>query len=113
MNNLKIEAILNGEVTEYTKSEAWVCMAYRNAKEENQELISFKECIFTEQVAGIVVALKYFGVKEFGLTSGYSGAAELIAAFEDNGAKLEGSLRYTITDKWGEVKTTYGFKMSI
>lgn len=113
MKNLKIEAILNGENKDYTQFDTWVTRAYINAKEEKQEIISFKECIFVQQVFGIVESLKKFGIKEFGLTSGYSGSAELVAIFEENGCKLVGSLRYTVTNKWGETNTTYGFKMSL
>ena len=76
--------------------------AYRESKEAGNELIDFNETIWEREVEEIVKACRDNDVKQFTISSTFSGLIKIIAEFEKYGCKLGGltHVKARYTDIW-------------
>lgn len=91
--------------------------AYRTSKEESgNDLIDFNEVIWDYDIKEIADTLKAEGIKEFTISSTFSGLIETLAAFEEQGIYMNGlttvNARYTDW-KTGEHARTPAIKMEV
>lgn len=84
------EAIASGKPPKEMGIVPSLLWAYREARESGNELIDFSECIWEQDIEGIVKGLKENGFKAFTVSSTFSGLTKTIAAFEKEGCKLAG-----------------------
>ncbi len=64
--------------------------AYFSAKRDGNETINFPEVIWTNDIPNITENLERFGIKEFTISSNFSGLIETLAEFEKHGFKMDG-----------------------
>lgn len=67
--------------------------AYRNSKEVGNDLIDFREVIWDEDVAEIAAICDEAEVKEFTISSSFSGLIKTLAMFEDHGFVIGGMVK--------------------
>lgn len=102
----KFEEIIKGEGNRTLREEgvnATLYWAYRKAKEQTgNELLDFDGTIWTHEIPEIAKALKEEGIKEFTISSGYSGLIDTLAAFEEYGFFVNGVTKVNSTLKYYE-----------
>ena len=69
---------------------ATVFAAYRNLEYTENEDIDFADTIWDHDIAEITETLRENGIKEFTISSTFSGLIETLAAFEKEGIKMAG-----------------------
>jgi hypothetical protein len=90
--------------------------AYRDCMEVGNELIDFNDVIWERDIPAIAETLRVEEIKEFTISSTFSGLIETLAEFEKYGIKMNGltevNARYT---DWstGEYKKIPAIKMMI
>lgn len=86
------QAIENDDYSALDEYPGIMINAYRVSSERGYNLIDFGStlCLFDYDVEPIAEAFAENGVREFTISSGYSGIAEIIDGFEQCGFKLVG-----------------------
>ena len=74
---------------------ATVFAAYRNLEYTGNEDLDFADTIWDHDIAEIAETLRENGIKEFTISSTFSGLIETLAAFEKEGIKMAGQTRLT------------------
>ncbi len=64
--------------------------AYFSARENDNELLDFGGALWENELDEIAENLRTFEIKDFTISSTYSGIAEILAAFEARGFKMTG-----------------------
>ncbi len=64
--------------------------AYRNSIFAERELIDFDEVIWEKDIEEIATAMKEYGIKEFTISSTFSGLIFTLAEFKKHGFKMAG-----------------------
>ncbi len=67
-----------------------VFAAYRNLEYTGNENLDFADAIWDHDITEIVKTLRENGIKEFTISSTFSGLIETLAAFEKEGIKMAG-----------------------
>ena len=67
-----------------------VFSAYCDSKARNQDKLDISGSFWGNDIPAMVEAMKAEGVREFTVSDSRCGIAEILAVFEDNGAKLAG-----------------------
>ena len=93
-----------------------VSKAYFFSDMADNELINFDDYIFEEDVSGIIGECRKQKIREFTISSTYSGMVRIIALFVEKGCTLEGMV--TVNDSYrdplsGERRTLPAFKLSV
>ena len=90
--------------------------AYLYSHEADNELPNFAEVVWENQIEEILADCKRYGITEFTISSTFSSLINVVARFEELGAKLEGLVKINSIHKdWdtGEKEILPAFKMSI
>ena len=91
--------------------------AYKYSMDAGNELPNFAEVIWEKDVEEIVAGMRKYGIKEFTISSPYSGLIGTLAAFEKQGCKMDGLVQIrTPFDEFrtpGEKEIIPAIKMSI
>lgn len=69
---------------------ATMYFAYRESQETNNEILNFYDVIWDNDIEQIVKICKANGIKEFSISSTYSGMVTCLAIFEKFGCKVRG-----------------------
>ncbi len=82
----------------------------------DNELINFDDYIYEEDVSGIIGECRKQKIREFTISSTYSGMVRIIALFVEKGCTLDGMV--TVNDSYmdplsGERRTIPAFKLSV
>ena len=93
-----------------------VAKAYFFSNEAENDLINFDDCIFDEEIDEIIADCRRFRIREFTISSTFSGMTRTIALFIEKGCRLDGMA--TINDilddvLTGEKRTIPAFKLSL
>lgn len=93
-----------------------VAKAYFFSNEAENDLINFDDCIFDEEIDEIIADCRRFRIREFTISSTFSGMTRTIALFIEKGCRLDGIA--TINDilddvLTGEKRTIPAFKLSL
>ena len=67
--------------------------AYCDSKGRNRDLLDINGSFWPKEIPAMVDEMKTEGISEFTISDGRCGIAEILAVFEDNGAKLQGLTR--------------------
>ena len=67
--------------------------SYCDSKSHDREVLDISGSFWANDIPAMVEAMKTEGVAEFTISDGRCNIAEIIAVFEDNGAKLQGLTR--------------------
>ena len=89
--------------------------AYFTAKKSGNETIDFPEVIWENDIKKITENLERFGIKEFTISSNFSGLIETLAEFEKHGFKMNGLTTVSTEYRdWetGELKKVPAIRMS-
>lgn len=89
------KAIKNDDRSAYKNYPAALLYAYIDSIGERRELIDFGRnvCLFDYDVAWIAGILAHDNVREFTISSGYSGIVNILYGFEQCGFKLAGLVK--------------------
>ena len=93
-----------------------VVRAYFYSALADNELINFDDCIFDEDVGGIIGECRKQKIREFTVSSTFSGIVRTIALFTEKGCTLDGVV--SVYDTWqdpftGEKRMIPAFKISL
>ncbi len=90
--------------------------AYCDSKGYNRDLLDISGSFWPKEIPAMIEEMKAEGVAEFTVSDSRCGITEILALFEDNGAKLQG-LTYIdkgrLNGKTGEPEMTPAFLMKI
>ena len=90
--------------------------AYLYSFETDNELPNFSEVVWQNQIEEILADCKRYGITEFTISSTFSSLINVVARFEELGAKLDGLVKInSIHRDWinGGKEIIPAFKMSI
>lgn len=91
--------------------------AYLYSLEAGNEIPNFGEVIWDNDVEAILADCRRFGIKEFTISSTFSGVIATLARFENLGCKMEGLVKinskYEDFDHPGHKEKIPAFKMTI
>ena len=88
-------------------------MAYIWSKESDNELSNFSDVIWDYDIKDIIEDCKKFGVKEFTISSTFSGLINTIAKFEEFGCVLDGIVKINNRYNYSDDKFINAFKMTV
>lgn len=89
--------------------------AYFKSLEAGNDLPDFNDVIWEKDIPEILAGCRKYGIKEFTISSTFSGLTKTIAALEDAGCHLDGLVRIKgHKDVWtGEREIIPAFKMTV
>ena len=67
-----------------------VFSAYCDSKGRNRDLLDISDALWAKDIPEMVEEMKAEGITEFTISDSRCNIAEILAVFEDNGAKLQG-----------------------
>ena len=71
----------------------YVFSAYCYSKGRNRDLLDISDVLWPEDIPAMIEEMKAEGVAEFTISDSRCNITEILAVFEDNGAKLQGLTR--------------------
>jgi len=117
---IKINAFEKADRTKGFKEQGLsgnIYWAYRYSQEAGSDLLDFNEAIFDEDVEEIVKFCREQGIKEFTISSNFSGLVSTLDAFDKLGCKMNGltqvPLRFTEGYGSEKHKVVPAIKMSL
>lgn len=71
----------------------YVFSAYCDSKGSNRDLLDISGSFWPKEIPAMIEEMKAEGIAEFTISDSRCGITEILAVFEDNGAKLQGLTR--------------------
>lgn len=100
------DKVINGEIKADKPSDVGICgtmfWAYRKSEEVGNEVIDFNDVIWENEVEQIVKTCKENNIKEFTISSTFSGLTEVLWELSKRGCKIAGlrEVNAPYTDIW-------------
>ena len=90
-------------------------LAYLHARRGQNELPDFDDVIWEDNVEDIVENCRRFGVKEFTISSPFSGLIRILARFEELGVRVKGmvTINFWIPEFDGSFSSVPALKMEV
>lgn len=103
-------------VSELKGAEAMLWKAYAEARETGNDYVDFNDITSDKYIAGLVQAMKEFGITRFTFSSTWSSAVEVAWEFQKEGCRLDGLVEINSHYKEflsGEYEKAHGYLFSV